>query len=692
MELTSRQRAALTLLLRGGGETTLAQLAMRIGVSSRTVHRELSAIAPALKAAYGLILEGRSGRGLRIEGESAGVEACLRELETTVPRTQPAAERRALLAASLLDSSEGVKLFALSSDLASPTAVVRDDLERLRPWFLSHGLRLVLKRGLGVILEGSEEAVRRAYCALIVEQLGDEGLLSRLRVGDGEEAPATAFSAWVLTRFGASSLKTAEAVLGGLPKASLPPLALSDYLGLVVHLAVAAARLSQGRRLAVPASPDSQALASAVRVAEAASRAFGLDFGAGEVEALGFFIRGARLESADGDILEGVGIDGLEAVKALIGECARTTGRPFEGDRLLRDGLLAHWPPALFRLRHGLPIRNPLLERIRSGYPELFAAVSESLAALLPGIEVPADEIAYLVLHFGSSVERREKGRNRFRALVVCSAGIGSAHMLASRLRAEFPEIEVVANVSWFDLKDLSRQTYDFLVSTVPLPLPASDYVLVSALLDEDGVRAVREAIVLRERSIREGRAPAGMEGPGEDDSARGDITRYLGAGLAMLEGIRALRQVEAGQDWEGLLVPILDRLDEAGLLFDRARALGDLRERSRDGGIPLPGARLLFLHARTSGVERPSFVLMSLAGGPVRDPGGKALGSDFVVLLLAPPRTSPETQAILNEMSVSLLDPQTSETLLSADEAAIRAYYARSLDRYIRSAPAQGA
>jgi mannitol operon transcriptional antiterminator len=318
--------------------------------------------------------------------------------------------------------------------------------------------------------------------------------------------------------------------------------------------------------------------------------------------------------------------------------------------------------------------------------------VAEALASVLPGVAVPEDEIAYLVLHFGSSIERREKGRNRFRALVVCSAGIGSAQMLASRLRAEFPEIEVVANISWFDLKDLSRESYDFLISTVPLPLAAADYVLVNPLLDEEGVKAVRGVIVQREKRIREGQAPAGREGPGEEDSARGDLTRFLGAGMAMLEGLGAFREVDPGGTWEGLLSAVVRRCAIAGLIADPGKALEDLGERSRDGGILLPGGRILFLHARTPGVKGPSFSVHALSPAPGRDQAGRPLAAELLVLLLAPPRTSPETQAILNEMSVSLLDPRTAPVLAAADEAALRDYYARYLDRYIRSSPAQGA
>ena len=91
--------------------------------------------------------------------------------------------------------------------------------------------------------------------------------------------------------------------------------------------------------------------------------------------------------------------------------------------------------------------------------------------------------------------------------------------MLASRIRAELPEIDIVANLSWFDVKDSIRTDWDILVSTIPLPLPADDYILVNPLLDTAGLKAIRDFLSRRQGSIRSqsryGRAEHGRRGGG---------------------------------------------------------------------------------------------------------------------------------------------------------------------------------
>jgi mannitol operon transcriptional antiterminator len=155
MELTTRQRAALGILLREGfKELTLGQIGKSVGVSGRTIARELARIPPALFKGYGLVLSGKSGQGLRVIGEPERMRDCLAELERVRPREIGAEERRRMVAALLLESDDVVKLLSLESDLGASTAAVRHDLEEERPWFESNSLGLSLRRGIGVALEG----------------------------------------------------------------------------------------------------------------------------------------------------------------------------------------------------------------------------------------------------------------------------------------------------------------------------------------------------------------------------------------------------------------------------------------------------------------------------------------------------------------------------------------------------------
>ena len=77
MELSAREIQVIEVLLRHPEGLTAGDIASRLGVSARTVHRDLQPASEFL-GSRGLTLEKQSGRGLRVEGSA---EARVQTLE-----------------------------------------------------------------------------------------------------------------------------------------------------------------------------------------------------------------------------------------------------------------------------------------------------------------------------------------------------------------------------------------------------------------------------------------------------------------------------------------------------------------------------------------------------------------------------------------------------------------------------------
>src|SRR5699024_6493516 len=91
---------------------------------------------------------------------------------------------------------------------------------------------------------------------------------------------------------------------------------------------------------------------------------------------------------------------------------------------------------------------NPLKDEIKQKYPVLFLAVTHFFETECTEIEdFPEDELAFIVLHFGSALVIWEE-QFRLRALLICPSGIGTSKMLASRIKKEFIEIATVDTLS----------------------------------------------------------------------------------------------------------------------------------------------------------------------------------------------------------------------------------------------------
>lgn len=98
---------------------------------------------------------------------------------------------------------------------------------------------------------------------------------------------------------------------------------------------------------------------------------------------------------------------------------------------------------------------------------------------------VLADEIGYLVTYFAIALDKLIQ--RSFNVLIVCSSGMGSAKMLASRVEQEIPEITVKKVTSIIDMERLDLTHFNLILSTVSLEIQGHDFLRVSPLLSTMG-------------------------------------------------------------------------------------------------------------------------------------------------------------------------------------------------------------
>jgi len=502
MDLSNRQRQAIAILLENDKEVTLGTIAEALDVSPRTVHRELSRLGPLLEP-WGLTVKGRSGQGVQMVGEPHRLAAFQASLGGVPDRSLTAADRRWMGLTLLLESPISVKFYALELELGVGTSVVRTELDALKTWLEPFELSLVRRRGFGVAVEGPEYQKRLALGAALATRFDETELLALFRDA-GVRDPSPAAEAFLFERFPRSVVTRIDELVEVSSRKESWDWAPFAGLSLTLHLATSLQRAAAGFGLdRVPAAAGDRGPAR--RLLESLTQAFGVEFPVAEVEWTALLLEASKPNRAPN---RAPAPDLLKGVHDLVGSAVRRTGFPFDRDAVLLEGLAAHWGPALARLAHRLPFANALLPEILARFPDLSEVVAGALTEVYPRLAVPPEEIGYLVLHFAASVERSHRETVPFRALIVCSSGIGTSHMLASRIRAEVPEIEVVAALSWFEVKDFSRDRYDLLISTIPLPLPTEDYVVVSPLLDEGALKALRDH--MRRRRLWLTAAPQG--------------------------------------------------------------------------------------------------------------------------------------------------------------------------------------
>ncbi|HZG86451.1 BglG family transcription antiterminator [Paenibacillus sp.] len=686
MKVSQRQKKIIEALLRAHGDVSAGELAEAAGVSGRTVHRELPDIE-ALLASVGVALHKKAGAGLRLDAPPerlASLEHVIRHAES---HDLSAVDRKTLLLCELLDAGEPAKLFALSHELQVTAPTVTHDLDEVEPWAAKRGLTLVRRRGYGVALEGSEAAKREAIVKLALDMLDESDLFGRPEPG---EAPHPV-NAKLLDMVGGATLFPLEQALWALQRNRADELSEAAYTRKLLQLSVAFARFRKGRRIGAPAEPPREAAAH-LDTARALAERIG-------VEALppdeAAHIAALLAEPADGAPSGGglASFDGLrlQAAEALIRGVERRLDASLAGDRQLREGLLLHLEPALARIRAGGTIRNPLLPQIRKDYEALFAAVKAAASDAFPDLALPDEEIGFLAMHFGASLERAKQLPAAVRALLVCTSGIGSSNMLAVRIAKEFPQVDIIGHASWFEAAHRPSGDYDLIVSTVDLPIPPEQYLKLSPLLTAEETERLREAlrdVASRKRNDAADKPDAAHDGAGALERLR-SLRRYADGVLRLLErfDVHTLRTAGRGER---------ELLTEACRLARAGEAAGDvadrLLERERQGSLLIPGTELALLHTRSDRLESPVLALFKLEppiGAPLAQAPGPAANDGRIsrfLLMLAPQRLARHELELLSEVSAMLLQPEFVDALTTDDAATILSYLAGQLEEYIHT------
>ncbi|SHJ65293.1 BglG family transcription antiterminator [Propionispora hippei] len=690
MGVSSRQRMILNILLTEEQEITIKDIADRIEVSTRTVHRELTELEPLLEQ-QGLQLVKRSGIGVAIEGEARQKEELRLSLynQTTVEYAPD--ERKLLILCQLLEATEPVKLVSLAFDLKVTTATISYDLDEMVDWLRRYDLTLLRKRGYGVELCGSESAKRKAMSELITEHLDEFELLGILKenIHGKSTRHINTVSERLLGLIEKEKLIMIENSLRTLEEELPYPLADSSFIGLVIHLALAIERIEKGEQITFDEEHLKELeLTSEFRIAETIIQRlrsiFQMDIPDSEIGYITMHLRGAKLRSSYDDWFEFKNLELVTKVNRMIRYCEEQLDVSFQADPNLVQGLLTHIEPALFRIQKNMKIRNPLLTEIKARYSDLFQVLKQAVAEVFDELTVPEEEIGYLVMHIGASLERMGQFNQKFRALVVCSSGIGSSKILASRIEKELPYIGLAKNISLFDINKIPETEYDLIISTVPLSLQRDDYVLVTPLLTKEDVHNINVFL----KGIRKGPWQPDASNVLNTEEVLSDLRgwqAYIGHTLSIIENFRFDTVLNQNMHIEEVLEAICRKLEQLQVIRDKEEVIEKLLERQRLGGLGIPNMRLALFHAKTEAVLRPAARLY-LLDNPLLIKGmdKKYLDVDRILLLLAPARISKEGLEVLSEVSSLLIEDELAPILESGNQQRIIAFFTTHLYKYV--------
>ena len=633
--------------------TTTAALAEAVGISRRTVMRELPGVEDFLKAA-GFSFQRSPGQGVRLDEPLDRRDALIGLLDGQTPVISlPREERRQKLLAVLFAAQETVKTYALAYDLAISENTLSGDLDRLEEWLTPHGLRLNRRPGVGVWISGTPEQRRRAVGTLLRTWLP-------LRDWQAFLSGAAAAALPLPGLLDRDTARTVWELLEQFEQDEGQHFTDASFLSLALHLTLTIQQLQEGVQDAVELVPPLD-LSLATRLSRRVENAFGMSLSRAEVSYLALYLDACRT---------GPNVDGPDAremntrylAACLIDTVARQMGVDLRRYPSLADDLYCHLRPMLHRLSQGIQTENPQLALIQEHYPRLWRATRfacDDARARLNIPAIPDAEAGYLAMHFGAVLEQDAMARMRVNVVVVCPYGMASSRFLASQIMREFAafHIQRVGALRDLNAEELRAQGTDLVISTVPLELPFPS-VTVDPILNEQD-RAVLRAAAQQYSHKGETRArrPAQAQ-PESRAQALRYAARLSAALLELLDGL-VIRRVSLPGDRTTLI-------REAARLFcpqpDGARRVEKaLLQREAMGETYIPPLNAVLLHCFTPAVPGCRFGYLK-AEPPVYE-NGRVIGGALV--LLAPDAEDGIPADVMQAVSAILIEqPELMEQL----------------------------
>lgn len=687
MNLTPRLRKVLLILLEKDTTMSVQELAERVGVSKRTVQRELEYLGNELDA-YGISFESRTGKGVWLSGDTEQKKKLQQELcRSDDYDVSDREDRRKRLLLEILKDKGLKKLFYYADLFQVSEATVSSDLESVEGWLEEHGLKVTRKPGSGTMISGSEENYRKAIRVFIEENIDTRTLREAYDISESEKPEEISYHSisWI---FKEDVLKKVTKCISGMNSRKILSLTESSYVGLVLHITIAINRILKNEiietkeELLQRMEKDEDFLLAEEIVARLEEE-FAISIPEIEKAYICLHIKGAKHQGIEWDGAKTVEIERqelLEMMNEMIDAYDKEAAFVLKQDNEFIQGLLAHLQPTLIRLIYDMKIANPVLEEIKSSYPDIFEKSKNVARVLEKWVQrpVPEEETGFLAVHFGAAMVRMEgkqENLRRVRVGIVCASGIGISRLMLSKLDKMFKDRLWMETYGKNDITPYIISKTDFFISSISMKNVDADILWVNPLLNDEDIDKIGQKLYYYERLPRKEQEETLFSTELEQINL---LAMQIKTIIRYLEVFKVSNDVTFGE----LVEAIARKMSPYG---DRqAMIQADIEEREKIASQVFAEFGFALLHTRTKGVMRPSFsVCLTKDGKAFKDPYFKGI-SVVLVMLLPVDENIRINSDILGYISSSLIeDYDFLLTITGGDKPKIEEELSKQLRKY---------
>lgn len=480
-EDNSRRIYILRLLSDAQGYVTCAQLKQNFGVSDKTIYNDIAKLNEELSG-YGIRVISIPRHGMKLEGDRKDIQSFLNSQDNGNTMYSPS-YRQIEIVRRLIVLDQIVNYEEMADEYLVSASSIRGDIEKIRKVLMKTDAKIV-SNNTGTSVRGSERQIQNALKLYITNMVPKRG--NTLMSIETEPVMKQIFDE--------SILLFVYDITEGLSRNNHKPLSTSYLNSLFISLACMLARASHGKHVEKDKEFVFQNMKYmetymiALSIADKINKEMALVLHENDIEYISelLFVHGIEptLKKHKPDEVF------VTSVDSAIKEMSSILQVDLTHDSKLKESLLSHVVPMIYRLKNGFIIKNPLLESIKRRYIVMFSLTwyVSSIFEQKFQISLNDDEVSFLTIHFQVGFDRKYKPKN---ILIVCPIGLSTSELVFNKVRQIIPEKDNVETASLEQIYHNDISDVSFIISLTPLQNIDKKVIYVSPLLTQNDISEI---------------------------------------------------------------------------------------------------------------------------------------------------------------------------------------------------------
>lgn len=396
-------------------------------------------------------------------------------------------ERKMMTALLLLDSSDYSTISAIADEMFISRQTLINDLEEVKKYFMSFGLKIQSNPNKGMRVAGKENNKRNMLLSILYANIYNNGSVQTFNP----------FSKLVLsTYFKKEQQELFERIIKAEEQRNNVYFTDISYLKLLYYTMTVIKRMSAQKYGEADSTIKNSKYNMAVEILQYLCSYFHIEYKEDEVFLLQDVMNSQRYiknePTKDSNTVK------IQMITTrFISAVSEELDINLNTDFIFYENLVSHLEATLVQ-EFSEANKNPILDILTQNYYEVFEIARKQIPIFnkFMGREMNEHELSYVVMHICAAIERKKNTQTPAKVIVVCGGGVGTSQLLVEKLKRQF-KFDIIEVTSVHNLSKSLVEKADLIISTVALRDIDKESVIITPILSDSDYLKIQKKMKL---------------------------------------------------------------------------------------------------------------------------------------------------------------------------------------------------